>query len=66
MLTGLSNRNLLHEHLKQALAHASRNDRMIAVVFIDLDRFKWVNDTSAAISLSSLVSSTSKNSRSES
>ena len=45
VLTGLSNRNLLHEHLKQALAHASRNDRMIAVVFIDLDRFKWVNDT---------------------
>lgn len=45
VLTGLSNRNLLHEHLKQALAHASRNDRMVAVVFIDLDRFKWVNDT---------------------
>jgi diguanylate cyclase (GGDEF)-like protein len=45
VLTGLSNRNLLHEHLRQALAHASRNDRMVAVVFIDLDRFKWVNDT---------------------
>ncbi|MBI4205311.1 MAG: diguanylate cyclase [Betaproteobacteria bacterium] len=45
VLTGLSNRNLLHEHLRQALAHASRNDRLVAVVFIDLDRFKWVNDT---------------------
>jgi diguanylate cyclase (GGDEF)-like protein len=45
VLTGLSNRNLLHEHLRQALAHASRNDRMVGVVFIDLDRFKWVNDT---------------------
>ena len=45
VLTGLSNRNLLHEHLRQALAHASRNERMVAVVFIDLDRFKWVNDT---------------------
>lgn len=45
VLTGLSNRNLLHEHLKHALAHASRNNDMVAVVFIDLDRFKWVNDT---------------------
>ena len=45
VLTGLSNRNLMHEHLRQALAHAARNDRMVGVVFIDLDRFKWVNDT---------------------
>lgn len=45
VLTGLSNRNLMHEHLRQALAHAARNDRLVAVVFIDLDRFKWVNDT---------------------
>lgn len=44
VLTGLSNRNLMHEHLRQALAHAARNDRLVAVVFIDLDRFKWVND----------------------
>lgn len=45
VLTGLSNRNLMQEHLRQALAHAARNDRLVAVVFIDLDRFKWVNDT---------------------
>ncbi|HEX6004135.1 MAG TPA: diguanylate cyclase [Burkholderiales bacterium] len=45
VLTGLSNRNLMHEHLRQALAHAARNNRLVAVVFIDLDRFKWVNDT---------------------
>jgi diguanylate cyclase (GGDEF)-like protein len=45
VLTGLSNRNLMQEHLRQALAHAARNERMVAVVFIDLDRFKWVNDT---------------------
>jgi diguanylate cyclase (GGDEF)-like protein len=45
VLTGLSNRNLLHEHLKHALAQAGRNDRVVAVVFIDLDGFKRVNDT---------------------
>lgn len=45
VLTGLSNRNLMHEHLRHALAHAARNERMVGVVFIDLDRFKWVNDT---------------------
>jgi diguanylate cyclase (GGDEF)-like protein len=45
VLTGLSNRNLMHEHLRHALAHAARNRRMVGVVFIDLDRFKWVNDT---------------------
>jgi diguanylate cyclase (GGDEF)-like protein len=45
VLTGLSNRNLMHEHLRHALAHAARNHRMVGVVFIDLDRFKWVNDT---------------------
>jgi diguanylate cyclase (GGDEF)-like protein len=45
VLTGLSNRNLMHEHLRHALAHAARNERMVGVVFIDLDRFKWVKDT---------------------
>jgi diguanylate cyclase (GGDEF)-like protein len=45
VLTGLSNRNLMHEHLRHALAHAARNERMVGMVFIDLDRFKWVNDT---------------------
>ena len=44
-LTGLANRQLLHEHLKQALALAHRLKRMIALVFIDLDHFKSVNDS---------------------
>ena len=45
MLTGLANRQLLHEHLKQEIALAHRLNRMIALVFIDLDHFKSVNDT---------------------
>jgi diguanylate cyclase (GGDEF)-like protein len=44
VLTGLANRQLLHEHLKQELALAHRLKRMIALVFIDLDHFKSVND----------------------
>jgi diguanylate cyclase (GGDEF)-like protein len=45
VLTGLANRQLLHEHLKQALALAHRLRRVVALVFIDLDHFKSVNDT---------------------
>ena len=44
-LTDLPNRNLLVEHLGLALARAARSDRRVAVMFIDLDRFKTVNDT---------------------
>jgi diguanylate cyclase (GGDEF)-like protein len=43
-LTGLANRGLFHDRLKQALARATRTDTRIAVVFIDLDNFKAVND----------------------
>ena len=43
-LTGLANRGLFHDRLKQALARATRTDKRIAVVFIDLDNFKAVND----------------------
>jgi diguanylate cyclase (GGDEF)-like protein len=45
MLTGLANRQLLTEHLRQEIALAHRLERMIALVFIDLDHFKSVNDT---------------------
>ena len=44
-LTGLPNRLLLHERLNQAIALAKRGGRRVGVLFIDLDRFKNVNDT---------------------
>jgi diguanylate cyclase (GGDEF)-like protein/PAS domain S-box-containing protein len=44
-LTGQPNRLLFRDRLKQALAQAHRENRQVGVVFIDLDRFKWVNDT---------------------
>ncbi len=44
-LTGLPNRHLFHDRLAQALAQAKRNTALMAVLFIDLDRFKLVNDT---------------------
>ena len=44
-LTGLPNRMLFHERLQQNLLRARRDRTMVAVLFIDLDRFKYVNDT---------------------
>jgi len=44
-LTGLANRRLFHEHLTLALALAARRQRTVAVLFLDLDHFKIVNDT---------------------
>ena len=44
-LTGLPNRLLLQERLTQAIAQAKRSGRRVGVLFIDLDRFKNVNDT---------------------
>ena len=45
ILTGLANRRLLRERLEQAMAVAKRSQLPLWVVFIDLDRFKFVNDT---------------------
>lgn len=45
LLTGLPNRTLFEDHLNLALAQASRYSQLLAVMFLDLDRFKVVNDT---------------------
>lgn len=44
-LTGLANRVLMRERLHQALGKAGREDHQTAIICIDLDRFKNVNDT---------------------
>ncbi|MCS0582763.1 EAL domain-containing protein [Massilia pinisoli] len=44
-LTGLPNRLLFHDRLQHAMVRAARDGRQLAVMFIDLDRFKTVNDT---------------------
>lgn len=45
MLTGLPNRNLVHDRLSRAIARAKRNAQIMALMFLDLDRFKEINDT---------------------
>ncbi len=44
-LTGLANRNLLQDRLRQASAYAGRYGHLVWVLFLNLDRFKFVNDT---------------------
>ena len=44
-LTGIPNRNLANDRLKQSLARAEADKKLIAVLFLDLDRFKFLNDT---------------------
>jgi diguanylate cyclase (GGDEF)-like protein/PAS domain S-box-containing protein len=44
-LTGLPNRLLFRDRLTVALAHAKRQVSTLAVMFLDLDRFKYINDT---------------------
>ncbi|MDQ6988379.1 MAG: response regulator, partial [Mariprofundaceae bacterium] len=44
-VTGLPNRGLYKEHLRTALSHAQRDGHQVAVMFLDLDKFKRINDT---------------------
>jgi len=44
-LTGLANRALFHDRLRIALAHSTRTNRLLAVMFLDIDHFKHVNDS---------------------
>lgn len=43
-LTGLPNRVLLKDRLEQTLAHACRNKHSVALLFLDLDNFRYIND----------------------
>ena len=43
-LTGLPNRTLFHDRAAMALEEARRHQRKLAIMVVDLDRFKWIND----------------------
>ncbi|NOY66220.1 MAG: EAL domain-containing protein [Gammaproteobacteria bacterium] len=44
-LTGLPNRRLLNDRIKHAIEKTERNEKLLAILFIDCDRFKPINDT---------------------
>ena len=44
-LTGLANRTLLKDRIQQAMQIAKRNKKILAIIFLDLDHFKLINDT---------------------
>ncbi len=44
-LTNLPNRLLFRDRLQLAISHAQRHQQLLALLFVDLDNFKWINDT---------------------
>ena len=44
-LTGLPNRTLLHDRMQQAVLHSERYSNITAIAFLDLDQFKFINDS---------------------
>lgn len=44
-LTGLANRNYFHQQLEEQIKHAKRKEQKLAILYIDLDGFKEINDT---------------------
>ncbi|BAL22562.1 diguanylate cyclase domain-containing protein [Azoarcus sp. KH32C] len=59
-LTGVANRALFHNRLEQAVAHAQRHCEGLALLFVDLDRFKQVNDTLGHAAGDALLQSVAK------
>jgi diguanylate cyclase (GGDEF)-like protein len=59
-LTGLPNRTLLYSHLKDALTKAKECINIVAVIFIDLDGFKIINDTLGHMAGDELLTITAK------
>jgi diguanylate cyclase (GGDEF)-like protein len=59
-LTGLPNRSLLMDRLRLALAHGSRRESSVAVLFLDFDHFKLINDSLGHATGDELLSAVAK------